>query len=152
MIQNSPSPKVWENPQLSTRELTKMCTEEETTKFQFRFNFMEHELLVRPQTRDLIKTQNKRDNAHKGKPYPLRLYSKMIYQQILGLNPKKFKKKYNIPADDHIRDHLSYDTLKRVQTLEREIAVFIEVFEGTPDETFNKVKQVLQETRNESRN
>ena len=147
MIQNNPLPRFWEIPQLSTRELTKMCNTEETS-IQFRFNFMEHELLVRPQTRYLVKIQNNNQYDNLGKPYPLRKYSKMIYQQILGTTAKNFLKKHDIPPEDYIRDHLPYDTLKRIQHLEREIALFIEESNGTPDETFNKVKQVLQETRN----
>jgi len=124
------------------------------TQFIKAFNLMEHELIIRSDTRligktvrhsltDSIKSKLDENTAHK--KYAYSNYTKLIYKIALGTTVKKYKEKHRIAKDDNVRNHLSINQLDSVQSLESKVASYIEAFKEllSDKEIYEKIKEML---------
>jgi len=120
-------------------------------EFIKQFEFMEHELIVRGETRhigkairnDLTKAivDNVPDNGN-FKKFAISNYTKLIYKKVLGMTLKKYKELHDIPKGAKNRDFLNREQLEQVQIYESKIADIIEFSSNLMDEKelYGKVK------------
>jgi len=118
------------------------------------FNFMEHELFARSETRSIGKmvrhsltdsiNQNLQDNTNH-KRFAFGNYTKLVYKKVLGSTVKKIKEDRGLKTTDNIRNHLTSVELEEVQAMESKIAVLVEGFTSvmTDKETYAKVKELI---------
>jgi len=124
------------------------------TEFIKQFEFMEHELLVRGETRhigvsirnDLTKaiTDNVPDRGN-FKKFAYSNYTGLVYKKVLGMNLKKWKELNNIPKGENNRNYFTKEQLEHIQKLETKIADIIEFNSSFIDEKelYGQVKQFI---------
>lgn len=122
------------------------------TAFIAQFKTMEHELLIRKETRhigkecrreltDSIKEYVTGEGNFKNFAYSN--YTGLIYKKALGMDKKKAKEVYGCKGDN-LRDYLPIDKLEAVRQLESKIATFLE-FTTTLGKTDKKVYKMVKE-------
>lgn len=109
------------------------------TDYIKQFDFMEHELIARGETRLIGKTV--RNDLTKAiidyvpdtgnfKKFAISNYTGLVYKKVLGMGLKKYKELNNIPKGVKNRDYLSKEQLEQVQIYESKIADIIEFNES----------------------
>lgn len=126
------------------------------TAFIAQFKRMEHELLVRSETRVLGKAVRKEisdainsfvSNEGNFKKFAYSNYTKLIYKKALGMDVKTAKERFGCPEDGKLRDYLSVSDLDKVAKLEEKVATFLEFTPSlgkTDKEMYQLVKSVLE--------
>ncbi|MGB3468560.1 MAG: Rha family transcriptional regulator, partial [Cyclobacteriaceae bacterium] len=113
------------------------------TDYIKQFDFMEHELIARGETRhigisvrkDLTKAiiDYVPDNGN-FKKFAISNYTGLVYKKVLKMTLKKYKELHNIPKGQKNRDFLNKEQLEQVQYYESKIADIIEVSSDLIDE------------------
>lgn len=148
------------NEEQSMFLMTLLKNTEEVVEFKFNlvkaFNFMKKELMVRINTRHLVKENRKEltdtikncvTDESNFKKFAYSTYSKLIYKKVLGKDVKKAKAEKGLKEKDNIRDFMSIEELERVQDLESKIATYIEFTDNngkTDKEIYKDVKNYIE--------
>ncbi len=77
------------------------------------------------------------DSPHKKFKY--KHYTELVYKTAFGMNTKELKMKLDIPKDDNLRDYLTESQLKKIQKIENQVAVFVEM-----GYEYKDVKEILK--------
>ena len=123
------------------------------TRFITHYQFMEHELLIRKETRHLGITEARKplteaiDTTVKQgtfKNFSYGNYTKLVYKHILGTTVKKYKEQHNLPEKANIRDYFTREALEKIHIAESKIAGIIEFCASEDDKVvYAQVKEYL---------
>ena len=120
------------------------------------FSFYKKELLVRINTRHLVKEKrlNLTDSIKNCvtddgnfKKFAYSTYSKLVYKKVLGKDVKKSKEERGLKEKNNLRDFLTIEELEKVQDLESKIATYIEFTDNngkTDKEIYQDVKAYIE--------
>ena len=120
------------------------------------FSFYKKELLVRINTRHLVKEKrlNLTDSIKNCvtddgnfKKFAYSTYSKLVYKKVLGKDVKKSKEERGLKEKNNLRDFLTIEELEKVQDLESKIATYIEFTDNngkTDKEIYQDVKTYIE--------
>ena len=148
------------NEEQSMFLMTLLKNTEEVVEFKFNlvkaFNFMKKELMVRINTRHLVKEKRKEltdsikncvTDESNFKKFAFSNYSKLVYKKVLGKDVKKSKEERGLKEKDNLRDFLTIEELEKVQDLESKIATYIEFTDNngkTDKEIYQDVKTYIE--------
>ena len=148
------------NEEQSMFLMTLLKNTEEVVEFKFNlvkaFNFMKKELLVRINTRHLVKEKRKEltdtikncvTDESNFKNFAFSNYSILVYKKVLGKDVKKSKEERGLKEKDNLRDFLTIEELEKVQDLESKIATYIEFTDNngkTDKEIYQDVKAYIE--------
>ena len=94
-------------------------------------------VLVRHILTDTIKMKVA-DSPHKKFMYPN--YTKLIYKTIFGKNMKELQEKYGVKGKESIRDYVTADELKQIESMEMLVSSLINCGWG-----YDQIKNFIQE-------
>ncbi len=148
------------NEEQSMFLMTLLKNTEEVVEFKFNlvkaFNFMKKELMVRINTRHLVKEKRKEltdiiknyvTDESNFKKFAFSNYSKLVYKKVLGKDVKKSKEERGLKEKDNLRDFLTLEELEKVQDLESKIATYIEFTDNngkTDKEIYQDIKTYIE--------
>lgn len=124
------------------------------TEYIKQFDFMEHELIARGETRHIgIGVRKDMTKAildyvpSEGnfKKFAISNYTGLVYKKVLGTTLKKWKEQNNIPKGEKNRNFLTKEQLEKVQYYESKIADIIQVTSDLidPKELYQKIKDFI---------
>lgn len=122
--------------------------------FISQFEFMEHELIARGETRHIGITIRKDltkaiidyvPDQGNFKKFAISNYTGLVYKKVLKMTLKKYKELNNIPKGENNRNFLTKEQLEKVQYYESKIADIIEVTSDSidPKELYQKIKDFV---------
>lgn len=92
-----------------------------TAKYVKKFNQMEEQIKLELQTKEDFKEMTEAIKKSKENPKQHHYTNEinMINRMVLGCTAKEYKTKNNIPKGEGLRDHLSYEQLSLIDTLQK---------------------------------
>lgn len=138
-LESGQSEKIYKlNEQQATLLITYMKNTLPVRKFKKalvkQFYIMQKELNKRAITREKAKEarealtnaiQSLPDSPHKQMKY--KHYTDLAYKVVFGMNTKQLKEEYGITGKGSVRDYFSADELMRVEAIEKQISVLIDL-------------------------